>query len=94
MGFKRGYVLSWHEILSADFRLNFPAFDQLCSSFIRTPVSLITPFRLSFHSNACESDNTLPLELLLVRRTTQEQPCYYFCIFCLSPYSAIKQVSA
>ena len=53
MGFKRGYVLSWHEILSADFRLNFPAFDQLCSSFIRTPLSLITP---SF-------------ELLLVRRT-------------------------
>ena len=46
MGFK-SYVLSWHEILSADFRLNFPAFDQLCSSFIRTPLSLITPFRLS-----------------------------------------------
>ena len=80
MGFKRGYMLSWHEILSADFRLNFPAFDQLCSSFIRTPLSLIL--------------NTLPLELLLVRTTTQEQPCYYFCIFCLSPYSAIKQVSA
>ena len=80
MGFKRGYVLSWHEILSADFRLNFPAFDQLCSW-------------IKFHSNAFESDNTLPLELLLVRRTTQEQPCYFFCIFCLSPYSAIKQVS-
>ena len=79
MRFKRGYMLSWHEILT-DFRLNFPAFDQLCSSFIRTPLSLITPFRL--------------IELLLVRRTTQEQPCYYFCIFYLSPYSAIKQVSA
>ena len=76
MGFK-SYVLSWHEILSADFRLNFPAFDQLCSSFIRTPFSLITAFRLSW----CWF-------------VTQEQPCYYFCIFCLSPYSAIKQVSA
>ena len=47
MGFKRGYMLSWHEILSAHFQLNFPALDQLCSSFIRTPLSLITPFRLS-----------------------------------------------
>ena len=44
MGFKGGYMLSWHDIL-ADFRLNFPAFDQLCSSSTRTP--LITPFRLS-----------------------------------------------
>ena len=78
MGFKRGYMLSWHEILSAHFQLNFPALDQLCSSFIRTPLSLITYF----------------FEPLLVRRTTQEQPCYYFCIFYLSPYSAIKQVSA
>ena len=46
MGFKGGYMLSWHDILT-DFRLNFPAFDQLCSSSTRTPLSLITPFRLS-----------------------------------------------
>ena len=45
MGLKRDYMLSWREILT-DFRLNFPAFDKLCSSFIRTPLSLITPFRL------------------------------------------------
>ena len=57
---------------------NFPAFDQLCSSSTRTPLSLITYF----------------FELLLVGGTTQKQPCCCFCIFYLFPYSAIKQVSA